>query len=73
MWIYILALSVVEIGVVLNFFDAGNDFVQFGDGRHLFCVSLVQIALPVAFVSPLFAFCVAGQVKTEMSTYPPIC
>ena len=31
---YILPTPVVEIGVVLNFFDAGNDFVQFGDGRH---------------------------------------
>ena len=31
---YILALSVVKIGVVLNCFDAGNDFVQFGDGGH---------------------------------------
>ena len=58
---YILALSVVEIGVVLNFFDAGNDFVQFGDGRHLFCVSLVQIALPVAFVSPYLRFALLGK------------
>jgi hypothetical protein len=42
---YILALSVVEIGVVLNFFDAGNDFVQFGDGRHAGeARALVQIA-----------------------------
>ena len=80
MWIYILALSVVEIGVVLNFFDAGNDFVQFGDGRHLFCVSLIQMFC----LWPLFTFLLLMMlccwvkwneeidVKTEMSTIPPI-
>ena len=50
---YILALSVVEIGVVLNFFDAGNDFVQFGDGRHAGeARALVQIAFACGLCSP---------------------
>lgn len=56
MWTYILALSVVEIGVVLNFFDAGNDFVQFGDGRHAGeARALVQIAFACGLAfAPLY-------------------